>query len=190
MPRWESNTRERLEAAALALFTERGFEAATVADIAERAGLTERTFFRYFTDKREVLFAGQEALRDRMLAAVTETPAGTPPLAIVEQALLAMTPIFDARREVVHARQRVVHANAELRERELHKMAMLATLLAEALVTRGVPPTTATLAAETGMTVFRLAFMRWIETGATTSYAESLRALFATLTDVVTATGA
>jgi hypothetical protein len=58
MTRWEPNARGRLEQAALALYGERGFENTTVAEIAARAGLTERTFFRHFADKREVLFAG------------------------------------------------------------------------------------------------------------------------------------
>ena len=81
MVRWEPNAQGRLEQAAFELFLERGFEQVTVAEIAERAGLTERTFFRYFTDKREVFFAGASRRRDLMVSAVASSPQSAPPIA-------------------------------------------------------------------------------------------------------------
>ena len=78
MGRWEPDARGRLEQAALELFEERGYARTTVGDIASRAGLTERTFFRYFTDKREVLFSGSGAVESLMVESIAAAPATTP----------------------------------------------------------------------------------------------------------------
>ncbi|MGO9884045.1 MAG: TetR family transcriptional regulator, partial [Solirubrobacteraceae bacterium] len=132
MPRWEPDARSRLEDAAFALYSERGFEQTTVAEIAERAGLTERTFFRYFTDKREVLFSGAGALYDGMVSAVETASASLAPLdaaAVGVQAIAAALP----ERSTAQRRQAIVTANPELQERELIKMASLSAALAEAL---------------------------------------------------------
>src|SRR4051812_7750951 len=104
MSRWEPNARGRLEQAALALYAERGYEQTTVAEIAKRAGLTERTFFRHFTDKREVLFWGSSALQELLVTTVTGVPASTVPIDAVAAALDAAAPVFEERRE--GARQR------------------------------------------------------------------------------------
>jgi AcrR family transcriptional regulator len=145
------------------LYGERGYEQTTVAEIAKRAGLTERTFFRHFADKREVLFFGAGDLRDLLLRRVGEAPEGTAPLPAVVGALVgAATDIFEERRAFSRRRQAIIAANTELQERELVKMAWLAAALAEALRDRAVPAAAAGLAAEAGVAIFRVAFERWV----------------------------
>ncbi len=161
MGRWEPDARGRLEQAALALYGERGFEQTTVAEIAKRAGLTERTFFRYFADKREVLFWGARALQEFMVDAVASAPDSAAPIDTVAAALEAAGALFKERREGARQRQAVIAANAELQERELIKLASLASALAGALRQRGVTEPAASLAAEAGIAVFRIAFDRW-----------------------------
>ena len=161
MSRWEPNARGRLEQAALELFVERGFEQTTVAEIAQRAGLTERTFFRYFADKREVLFAGAGALQEILVRGVALAPAAAPPLDAIADALQAAGPLFQQRGDYPRQRQAVIAANAELQERELIKLASLAAAMAGALRDRHVPEPAASLAAEAGIAVFRVAFERW-----------------------------
>ena len=161
MSRWEPDARGRLEAAALALYGERGFEQTTVAEIAKRAGLTERTFFRHFVDKREVLFWGAGALQDLLVNAVACAPDSAAPIDAVAAALEAVGPLFAERREGARQRQAVIAANAGLRERELIKLASLASAIAAALRRRGVADPAASLAADAGIAVFRVAFERW-----------------------------
>src|SRR5579862_3953814 len=127
MGRWEPNARGRLEQAALALYGERGFEHTTVAEIAARAGLTERTFFRYFTDKREVLFWGAGTLREVLVIAVAAAPASAAPIDAVADALEAAGALLQERRDSARQRQAVIAASTELRERELIKLASLAS---------------------------------------------------------------
>ena len=142
MGRWEPNARGRLEQAALELFVERGFEQTTVAGIAQRAGLTERTFFRHFTDKREVLFAGGSMLQELLVKGVAQAPPDAAPLDAVSGSLQAAAPHLQQRGDYPMQRQAVIAANPELQERELIKLAGLA--------------------AEAGIAVFRVAFERWI----------------------------
>ena len=162
MSRWEPNARGRLEQAALELYIERGFEQATVAEIAGRAGLTERTFFRHFADKREVLFAGAGSLQDFLVSTVASTPDSAAPIAAVAAALQAAGALLQERRDYARQRQAVIAANTELQERELIKLASLASAMAGALRRRGVGDLAASLAAEAGIAVFRIAFERWI----------------------------
>ncbi|MGW3268546.1 TetR family transcriptional regulator [Streptomyces sp. NPDC001056] len=162
MGRWEPNTRERLAKAALDLYGERGFEQTTVAEIAKSAGLTERTFFRHYADKREVLFAGAVELEQLFAGAVADAPPSTAPIDAVALGLDAVCAVFEERREFARKRHAVISANAELRERELIKLASLATALTETLRGRGVPEPAASLTAETGVAVFKVAFERWI----------------------------
>jgi len=162
MGRWEPNARGRLEQAAMELFIERGFEHTTVAEIAKRAGLTERTFFRYFADKREVLFAGAGTLQEFFVSTVASAPDSAAPIDAVAAALEAAGALLQERREGARQRQAVIAAHAELRERELIKLASLASALAGALRRRGVTEPAASLAAEAGIAVFRIAFERWI----------------------------
>jgi len=161
MARWQPDSAVRLTEAALALFSERGFDEVTVAEIAERAGVTERTFFRHFADKREVLFAGGTVLREVMVEAATSAPVEATPLDAVASALEAMADVLERRREFARARHVVVSANPELRERELIKLASLGDALAETLRARGVPEPAASLTAQAGIAVFHVAFDRW-----------------------------
>jgi|SRR5882757_1290431 len=163
MGRWEPNARGRLEQAALELYIERGFDQTTVAEIAMRAGLTERTFFRHFADKREVLFGGASMLQEFLVGAVAGAPASAAPIDAIARALQTVGAQFDERRDSVRQRQTVIVANTELRERELIKLASLAAAMAEALRGRGVTDPAAGLAAEAGIAVFRIAFERWID---------------------------
>jgi AcrR family transcriptional regulator len=163
MGRWEPDARGRLEQAALALYGERGFEQTTVAEIAARAGLTERTFFRYYADKREVLFAGASALQDLLVNTLAATPASTVPIDAVAVALEAAGVVLQQRRAHAGQRQAVIAANAELQERELIKMASLSAALADTLRKRGVRDPAASLTAEAGIAVFRVAFECWID---------------------------
>ena len=163
MGRWEPNARGRLEQAALDLYLERGFEQTTVAEIAGRAGLTERTFFRHFADKREVLFWGSGVLQDVLVGAIAGAPPSAAPIDAVAAALEAAGNLLEERRALARRRQAVIAANPSLQERELIKLATLASAMAGALRRRGVGEPAASLAAEAGVAVFRVAFERWIE---------------------------
>jgi AcrR family transcriptional regulator len=163
MGRWQPDARGRLERAALELYVERGFERTSVAEIAERAGLTERTFFRHYADKREVLFAGSSVLQELLVDAVARAPETATPMDAVAAALDAAAGVLQERQEHARRRQSVIDANTELQERELIKLASLSTALAAALRRRGVDDASAGLAAEVGVAVFKIAFRRWVE---------------------------
>jgi AcrR family transcriptional regulator len=163
MVRWEPGAPERLQKAALELFATRGFEQTTATEIAQSVGLTERTFFRHFSDKREVLFYGQHRLAEAFLAGVDTAAPGASPIEIVASALQSAASFFpDERRPYSRTRQSVIDQNPALQERERHKLASIATAVAGALRARGVDELAATLAAESGATVFGIAFVQWI----------------------------
>ncbi len=149
--------------AAIALFDEQGYEATTVAEIAERAGLTKRTFFRYFSDKREVLFSGSDELQRFWLEGVAAAPADATPLAVVMAGLDPVAEMFTERHHFARIRAAIIEANPELQERELIKLQNLARALTAALVERGVSTNAAILAAQAGVTVFHVAFAHWVE---------------------------
>ncbi len=178
MSRWEPNARGRLEQAALELYIERGFEQTTVAEIAEQAGLTERTFFRYFADKREVLFGGQDVLQDLFVSIVTGVPESVAPIDAVAAALEAAGALIQERGEFALKRQTVIAANPGLQERELLKLASLATALTGALRRRGVNDPAASLTAEAGIAVFKIAFERWINEGGRQDLPQVIRESF------------
>jgi AcrR family transcriptional regulator len=163
MGRWEPDALGRLQKAALELYGERGFEPTTVSDIAERAGLTERTFFRYFADKREVLFRGSGDLQALFVNAVTDAPASHSPIDALAAALDAAASFFEGRLEHSRQRQAVITANAGLQERELIKFASLAAAVADALRGRGVGDPAAILTAEAAIAVFKVAFGIWLD---------------------------
>ncbi|MEU0038630.1 TetR family transcriptional regulator [Streptomyces sp. NPDC006333] len=162
MSRWKPDARGRLEKAALELYNDQGFDATTVAEIATRAEVTERTFYRHFADKREVLFPAGSPLPDILAGATATAPAPLPPLEVVTHALMEVAPVFEEREDLVRQRQTVIAANPELQERELAKLAAFASSLARALRERGLEATTAALAAEIGIAAFKIAFERWV----------------------------
>jgi AcrR family transcriptional regulator len=163
MPRWEPDARERLVAAALHLFSERGYDDTTVAQIADRAGLTKSTFFRHFPDKREVLAAGQETLSRLFVEGISAAPADAGPMVAVaaglEQATAAMTPF---NRELGPRLRAVIATSTELQERDALKQVGLAAAMAGALRARGVQDLVATLAAELGVLAFKEAYASWV----------------------------
>src|SRR5580704_11758354 len=162
MCRWEPDSRGRLQEAALALYSERGFDQTTAAEIAKRAGVTERTFFRHFADKREVLFGGSALLRERIVEGVAAAPPGARALEAVAGGLdAAASMLGEGRRDLTAQRHAVIVANPELSERELSKLADYSDAVAAALRARGVDEPQATLAAGAGMTVLRVALERW-----------------------------
>ena len=164
MGRWKPDARGRLERAAMELYLERGFENTTVAGIAERAGLTERTFFRHFADKREVLFSGSAQLQQLLAECVAASPDSAVPIDAVRAALEAAGAVIQQRRDWSKQRQAVISANTELRERELIKLASMAATLAETLRRqRGVKDPIASLTAEAGIAAFKVAFERWVQ---------------------------
>jgi AcrR family transcriptional regulator len=173
MARWEPGTAERLQKAALELFATRGFEQTTAAEIAQSVGLTERTFFRHFSEKREALFHGQQRLVEAFLDGVKSAPDDASPIDIVECALRSSAQFFeDENRPNSRMRQQVIDQNPALQERERNKLADLAKTLADALRARGITEPAATLAAQSGSTVFGIAFGQWIREGEQRSFAD------------------
>ncbi len=163
MSRWSPNARGRLEQAAFELFVDRGYDQTTVADIAERAGLTERTFFRHYADKREVFFGGSARFQEELLRALDEASPALPTIEAVRVAAEAISRLLDGRRLIARERQRIIDAHPDLEERGLIKRATLTAALAEGLKRRGVPESAANLAADVGMAVFYIGFTRWLE---------------------------
>lgn len=165
------------------LFQERGYVETTVEDIAARAGLTERTFFRYFADKREVLFSGSAELERIIVEGIQSAPSDAAPLDVVASALQAAAALLQDRRDMQFARARyaLVTKHADIRERELIKLAALAAAITKALQVRGIPDPAASLAAETGMAVFKVGFEHWINQRKQQDFAAHIRAALETL---------
>ncbi|RYJ25279.1 TetR-family transcriptional regulator [Streptomyces sp. L-9-10] len=162
MARWEPNAHGCLATAALELYNERGYEQTTVAEIAKRAGLTERTFFRHYADKREVLFAGSGELQELFVRTVADAPESATPIDALAAGLDAVSEMFADLREYARKRQTVITANPELKERELIKLASISAALTDTLRRRGVAESAAGLTAEAGVAVFKVGFERWI----------------------------
>ncbi|MDH6589817.1 AcrR family transcriptional regulator [Streptomyces sp. SAI-133] len=164
MGRWEPGARERLVMAAVDLFTEQGYDATTVTQIAERAGVTKSTFFRHFPDKRELLVAGQETLSRLLTEGIADAPADASPLEAVaaglERAASAMGPMS---RELAPRLKAAVAASAELQERDALKSVSLAAAMTSALIARGTPDPTAALAGELGVLAFKRGYAQWSE---------------------------
>jgi AcrR family transcriptional regulator len=166
MGRWEPDARDRLVRAALDLFSEQGYENTSVAQIAERAGLTKSTYFRHFRDKREVLFGGQDELLDLITKGIADTPESAGALTAVEAALVAMAVTFtEERRTNGPRRLAVIESNDELRERDALKMAGFARTMKDALRQRGVSALDADVAAELGILALRRGYAEWLEAG-------------------------
>jgi AcrR family transcriptional regulator len=158
------------------LYVERGFDETTVAEIAKRAGLTERTFFRHFADKREVLFAGAAMLQDLFVEAVVDAPSELAPVDAAMAGVVAGGALIGERPAFARQRYEIIAANTELQERELIKLASLSAALAGALRRRGVPDHAASLAAEVAIAVFKIAFERWVSDPAHLDLVQLMRA--------------
>ena len=165
MGRWEPGATQRLVVAAVDLFTEQGYDATTVAQIAERAGVTRSTFFRHFSDKRELLVAGQETLSRLLADGITEATADASPMQAVAAGLeRASSEMGSANRELGPRIHAAVAASTELQERDALKSVGMAAAMTGALVARGVPDPTAHLAAELGVLAFKRGYARWAAT--------------------------
>jgi AcrR family transcriptional regulator len=165
MARWEPGSRERLQGAALDLFSQQGYDSTTVAEIAARAGVTKRTFFRHFADKRDVLFAGAAELEAVLAEGIVQAPRDLAPLDAIIAALAAAGADPVVPRRYLRQRQTVIGASPELMERELIKFDSLALAFAGALRRREVDTLTASLAAQAGISIFRTAYRRWVQSG-------------------------
>jgi AcrR family transcriptional regulator len=171
MVRWVPGTPERLQRAALELFADRGYDQTTATEIAKAVGLTERTFFRHFSDKREVLFHGQQSLADAFVAGVQDAPPDAAPMELGLSALRSAADFFpDERRPHSRIRQSVIDDNPALQEREALKLVGLGRALAEALRARGIDDLTADVAAQISVATFGMAFARWIRAGEQRSF--------------------
>ena len=182
------DVRPRLQQAALELYAERGFDRTTAADIAARAGVTERTYFRHFPDKREVLFGGEAELRTALVDAVLNAPPELPPLPALLAAFLAAAPLFERDRAAKALRHRIVVSTPELQERELMKMAHLTEAIIGALEQRGAPAGAASLAAACGTAVLGRARLQWLD-GSPSEYTTLLSEAFTELGLLVAAPG-
>jgi AcrR family transcriptional regulator len=186
--RWEPNARERLSRASLELFVERGYDSTTVVEIAERAGLTKRTFFRHFADKKEVLFGGQDLLCRLLVEGITGAPASATPVEAMAVALAAVAPAFTQDRlEFVRQRQAIIASEQDLRERELLKGATLAAAFADGFRERGLSEPIVSVAAELGHLAMRMVFARWAAPGNEREYTEFIGEV---LNELTTATAA
>ncbi|GAA4199060.1 TetR/AcrR family transcriptional regulator [Actinocatenispora rupis] len=165
MARWEPGARERLVVAAVDLFTEQGYDATTVQQIAERAGVTKSTFFRHFTEKRELLVAGQEALSRLLAEGIAEAPDDASPLQAVAAGLERVSIAMGGprNREFAPRLKAAVAASAELRERDALKSVSLAAAMTTALTARGVPDSTAAIAGELGVLAFKRGYAAWAD---------------------------
>ncbi len=161
MPRSGAEARTRLREAALELYLDQGYDSTTTAQIAERAGVTERTYFRHFADKREVLFGGEAELRDVMISAIEQADNDAGPLALVIAAYTAAVPLFIIGRPIAIRRAGIIATTPALSERAQAKSASLADSIVSALVERGIPEPTARLAAHVGAAAFTRASGTW-----------------------------
>lgn len=169
MTRWAPGARRQLQDAALELFTQQGYAATRVADIAARAGLTERTFFRHFADKREVLFAQDQQLLAALLDGVAAAPAQAGAVAAAEAGTRALAAALQPQRALLRRRQQVIESDEELRERDAAKQARWIVALTARLSERGHPPTEAALAAEVVGACLRIAYRQWLNDRAAAS---------------------
>ncbi|WP_436532993.1 TetR/AcrR family transcriptional regulator [Actinoplanes sp. HUAS TT8] len=164
MARWEPGARERLVLAAVDLFTEQGYDATTVAQIAERAGVTKSTFFRHFPDKRELLVAGQETLSGLLAEGIAEAPADAGPLEAVAAGLERASSAFGPmNRDLGPRLKAAVATSTELQERDALKSVSLAAAMTAALTARGVADSVAALAGELGVLAFKRGYAAWSE---------------------------
>lgn len=164
MPRWDPHVKERLREAALNLYATQGYDSTTVGDVAAHAGVTSRTYFRYFPDKREVLFGGADELRDRIAYSLREAPADMPPLTATLHAMSTCEDLFHLHGyEHLRRRDAVISTSSELQEREAHKLASIAAVVTGGLVKRGSDPDSAQLVADLALVAFKQAARLWMD---------------------------
>jgi AcrR family transcriptional regulator len=179
--RWPPDARERLERAAIELFAQQGFAATTVPQITARAGLTTRTFFRHFADKREVLFGGDEipAFASRLMA---EAPPSLDPVTLIVGGLKTVAETrFEGRREEIRERRDIIRSDQGLRERDLRKRADLSEAIKAGFIDRGVGTAAAALVAELTVTVLYLAIDEWLDSGGDRTLFEVITETFGSL---------
>ncbi|WP_406638870.1 TetR family transcriptional regulator [Amycolatopsis sp. WGS_07] len=182
MPRWDPEAKERLRAAALELFAEHGYENATVTQITERAGLTRRTFSRYFADKRDVLFAGSEQLPAAMADAVRRADPALPPFPALLTAMIDVGELLAGMVSQAAQRRAIIASSPELQERERTKLAAVTEAVVEALQERGATESSAKLLAQAGIAIFQTAFERWAGQPEDTDFAARVQEAAAELT--------
>lgn len=163
MPRNSVEVHRSLQQAALELFRERGYNQTTAAEIAARAGVTERTFFRHFADKRDILFDREASVQAALTEAIASAPAELAPMQVLLLAFHRMEAIYEDNRSFSEPRQAIIAATPALRERELTKIASMIVVLASALEQRGVDAKLSTLAAQVGTAAFNYALMEWLD---------------------------
>jgi len=178
MGRWEPDARGRLVQSALELYAEKGFDETTAIEVAERAGVTERTFFRHFADKREVLFQASRDLQDGVVAAIAAAPADLPVVEVGVRAMVSVASVLEDNRPHSVRRALVIASNASLQERELLKLSSLGAAVSTALRERGTPQLVADLAAETAVTSFKIGFDLWISDDKPGTFAECIALAF------------
>jgi AcrR family transcriptional regulator len=162
--RWRPDARERLQQAALELFAEQGFATTTVPEITARAGLTTRTFFRHFADKREVLFADDAEIPAMVATMMAEAPPAAEPLSLIVEGLRWVAENrFEPRRAALLERRALVGSDAGLRERELHKRAAMSEAIEQGFRARGLEPARAALLAETCVTLIGVSLTEWLD---------------------------
>jgi len=188
MSRWEPNARGRLERAAYELFRDCGYDQTTVADIAKRAGLTERTFFRHYADKREVLFGGAGDLNAELARTLDGVSPELPAIEAVRAAVEAISAAMHGRLPIARERQRIIATHPDLQERDLIKRSTMTASLERGLLRRNVPEPAASLAAEIGIAVFYSGFARWLSDPAERELIEIVRERFDELKAVATGT--
>jgi AcrR family transcriptional regulator len=185
MPRWEEGSETRMKQAAMELFDEQGFEATSAVQIAERARVTTRTFFRYFPDKEEILFADADLLKEVLVGELLQTPDLTQPLQAVIRTLTGYDWESLGSREALYRRSRMIAANPRLLERDLIKQHQMADGFRRALCERGIDPDIAELAASTGSQIFRTAYRKWLEGQDDTDLTTLTETVLSLLTTVV-----
>lgn len=187
MPRWEHGSQERLKRAAMELFDEQGFESTSAVQIAQRAGVTTRTFFRYFPDKQSILFVDADLLRTALLQGIHDAPDVSEPLAVVVRALVEFDWEGLGPRDSQRRRDAMITSNPELLERELNKQQQMSDEFGETLRQRGVEPHAAELAARVGIQVFQTAYRRWLAADDETDLATIVDASTSTLAAIMPA---
>ena len=182
--RWKPDPKSRLYEAAVLLFAEQGYSATSTAAIAAAAGLTERTFFRHFQDKKEVLFRDEDQIRTLLVQAIGSARHAEPTVAVVIRGLNAVCDFLQVHRDALRARSRIIQSSSDLQERERSKLTSWSSTVADAMMQRGTAREDAYIAAETGIALLNLAFRDWVENESTDMLARLLERYVTRLSDM------